>query len=313
MNIVIVGAGAIGLLFYQQLYPQCCRLKDINSRHQLSLKTRSGTSPTFSFTHYQGLSYQIPITIADNKHIADADAIFICVKSYQVDGTLNQLIPYLKSTVNIILCHNGMGVLTDQTRQRLSEQQTLFTLLTTHGSKKLSPKHIMHTGLGFCDLGLLSGTVNFAEKNKLISLFADSHLNVQWQDNIMQKQWLKLAINCVINPLTAINNINNGDIRLAKYQTSIHLLIKEFITIAASQAQYFDFESINQIINDIAEKTALNRSSMCSDIINQLPTEIDYINGYLVRLAIENKIAVPENKKLCQQIHQLTKLYYYRE
>ena len=305
MNIVIVGAGAIGLLFYQQLYTQNKK----QAQRQLALKARKQGPAHFSFTHFQGLSYQIPINYTDQQSIANADVILICVKSYQIDQALNQLIPYLPKKINIILCHNGMGVLTKQTLLDLSAQQPLLTLLTTHGSKKTSACHIIHTGLGFCDLGLLQGKLSSEDKNQLIAEFANSQLNVHWQNNISEKQWLKLAINCVINPLTAINNINNGELYSVKYQQTIKTLIQEFISVAASQGQNMVFEDVYALVMTVAEKTALNCSSMRSDVIKQQPTEINYINGYLVTLADKANINVPENKKLCQQINQLTKLY----
>lgn len=303
MNIVIIGGGAIGLLFYQAFH----RNADKNSIN-LSLMTRKKIKQ-FSFTNTEGLSYQIKINAAQAENLNNADIILVCVKSYQVDDFLVKNKANLSSQVKIILCHNGMGSLADTQLSTLKNEFHLYTLLTTHGSKKFSAHHIIHTGLGFCELGSRNHHEATKQHQALTELFKNISLNVSWQCSILKKQWLKLAINSVINPLTAINNIPNGDISNETYRKTIKKILHEFIAVANTQNIQFSYEELLKIVLDVSVKTAKNRSSMLSDIENNQKTEIDYINGYIVRMAHEYNIKTPENKKLCQEVNQLTKLY----
>ena len=126
-----------------------------------------------------------------------------------------------------------------------------------------------------------------------------------YSDNIKEKQWLKLAINCVINPITALENIDNGQLLNDKFQAQITALILEIIAIAAFENIEFNFNELREKIMAVAQSTAQNCSSMRSDILNKRKTEIDYINGYIVKVANRMNFSVPENEKLLREIKAL--------
>ncbi len=315
MNIVIVGAGAVGLLFYQALY-RCKKELNVN----LSLQQHKTTIPSFTFTHFNGDNDIIPVVSTTDEHIASADIILICVKSYQVTSVLKNSFPQLNKHAVIILCHNGIGAFEryieesyiDEITNKNDTQavtyvipQSVLALLITHGSKKNSHQHITHTGKGGGDLGLIYGKNNVAFFKRITALLNTVLPCITWNGNIKEKQWLKLAINSIINPLTAVNNIPNGDILLPQYQEHIRLLIIEFISVAKMHNITFSEEILLSTILEVASKTAKNRSSMLSDITNKQMTEIDYINGYIVKLSQQYNIAVPYHQALVQQVKAL--------
>ena len=130
---------------------------------------------------------------------------------------------------------------------------------------------------------------------------------VTCSDAINEKQWLKLAINCVINPITALENIDNGQLLNDRFQAQIKALIHEIVAVAAFENITFNVDELLAIVLNVAEKTARNSSSMRSDILQKRKTEIDYINGYVVAVANKMAFSVPENKKLLQQVKALEK------
>ena len=293
MNIVIVGGGAIGLLFYHGL----TKLNNIN----LSLLSKNSSFTHFSHTNIDGYSRQVSVTHTTKQQLNNADIVLLCVKSYQVNKTISELTKNLSEKAIIILCHNGMGTI------NTSLPHAILMLLTTNGAKKTTEVHIIHTGLGMSDLGCVQGNIS-ATQAKLITDCLNTALpSVYWRENILQRQWLKLAINCVINPLTAINNMPNGDVLKSDYQSIIDAVVDEFILVARAQQIPFDKDDLLAKISDVAQATARNTSSMLSDITKQQPTEIDYINGYIVRLGEQSNITTPMNKLLCQQVKALTK------
>ena len=183
--------------------------------------------------------------------------------------------------------------------------QPCYALLTTHASKILQPFHAQHTGLGHNDLGLITGKACSIKQDKILQILTQALPTLTLSDNIKEKQWLKLAINCIINPITAIDNIDNGLILNDKYIALIDSLLAEITTIASYQGLSFTVNDLKNQVLSVAIKTTKNCSSMRSDIIQKRKTEIDYINGYIVDLAKDYEIPTPENEKIVQQINAL--------
>lgn len=295
MNIVIVGRGAIGLLFYQAL--------QYNADLNVSVLKYKNHFSQVCFSNINGYSTMLNITETSSLALQQANIILICVKAYQVQSALENIKATLSSNAIIILCHNGI-IDISKLHTNDGSQHAILSMLTTHGCKKVTPKHIIHTGEGHCDIGLYRGSIAQHKITNIIELFSKALLNVYWQENILYKQWLKLAINCVINPLTAIYNIPNGDILKPKYQKEITQIINEFIAIAKSQQLDFNHDELQTTIKNVAQATALNTSSMRSDVMQGKQTEIDHINGYLIELGKENNIATPLNTQFYQEMQQ---------
>jgi 2-dehydropantoate 2-reductase len=289
----------MGMLFYTKL-SQCYGTKAI------SLLSRSSKSlpNSLAYTDLFGLSCEIKVNPAGLNELSQADIILSCVKSYQVEGALSPLLDKLSPQCGIILMHNGMGS-TEVLAPRLTEQQALLTMLTTQASLKINNQHIIHTGAGNSDLGLVQGKRETGELKKITETLNLAIGGVYWADDIKLKQWTKLAINCVINPLTALNKVKNGELIHAKYQPIIDTLLSEIITVAHCQHIHLDKQSLHQKITQVIINTAQNNSSMLQDVLNHRRTEIDYISGYLSRCAEINGVDAPENKKMWQLLSAL--------
>lgn len=299
MKIVIVGQGAIGLLWYHQLS------KNSNNRVSLLCSTRiTSLASEILFTDLENRTTTTPLTLANDVALSTADVILFCVKSYQISAALASIINHANAKATLIFCHNGMGAV----NHLATLSQPCYALLTTHGSKIITPFHAQHTGLGHNNLGLINSSLNtdVELEEQIVKTLAIALPSLTLSNNIKAKQWLKLAVNCVINPITAIDNVNNGQLLNEKYTTLIEQLLKEVIALAACEDIRFDFNELKAKVLLVARKTAENCSSMRSDVLHQRPTEIDYINGYIVKLAKNNKISVPKNEKMVRQVRKMT-------
>jgi 2-dehydropantoate 2-reductase len=132
---------------------------------------------------------------------------------------------------------------------------------------------------------------------------------VTLEDNIAYKQWLKLAINCVINPITAWYDIDNGLVNEAKFTDKIEKLLVEIVAVAKTQGVVLDKDELESTVQKVALTTAKNCSSMRCDILAKRKTEIDYINGYIHQIGQKNALATPENTKMWQAIKNI-ELYF---
>lgn len=288
MNIVIIGQGAIGLLWYHHLTKFSA-----NSVSLLCSARVTEVPKYYIFTNIDNQRTSAPLNSANDSHLASADIILICLKSYQIQASVEALVPKIAAKATIIFCHNGMGVFRHSTIK-----QTALVLLTTHGSKIRNPFDVIHTGLGHSDLGLVHGTLEPALTNSITTCLSQALPTLTYSDDIKEKQWLKLAINCVINPLTALENIDNGQLLDKRFEKIIVEILHEVIAVAEHAQVYFELNQLKQLVMQVAKNTAKNCSSMRSDILKKRKTEIDYINGYIVTMAKKSDISTPTNQSL---------------
>jgi 2-dehydropantoate 2-reductase len=323
-NIIIVGQGAIGLLWYHHILQMINNYSDYNKAqlHLLpsnrkplpSIKQLPNEAPInevtvlydqYSFTDHNNRVHQGKINYAQMEHIEQADLIILCVKAFQISLALGNIANKLKSNITIVLAHNGMGTL-PELHTEVIKNHNIYALLTTHGCLRSAPLTVTHTGVGSTDIGLLSGVPNLAQQASLTKLLHTALPEVIFHQKINQKQWLKLAINCVINPLTAINDVDNGAINNTEYSSIITKLLEEVVAVAGAEKVTLDLTDIKTTVKHVAQATAKNSSSMRCDIAAKRMSEIDYINGYIHRLGIKHKIATPENTKMWKAVSALS-------
>lgn len=314
MNIIIVGQGSMGLLWYhhiQQLFENSsdyhrAQLHLLASNRECSHREPSKTNhgDQYSFTDHNNVAHKGAVNYANIDHIKQADVIILCVKSFQILPALQEIENNVKNDSAIILAHNGMGTL-NELSEKIKNSHNIYALLTTHGCLRSSPLTITHTGIGSTDIGLLSGVTNIAQQHLLTDLLSSALPKVDYHNKIKYKQWLKLAINCIINPITAINNIKNGQVNDSAHLLTTKTLLEEVIIIAKTQGVILSLNQLTETVAQVAQATARNTSSMRCDILANRKSEIDYINGYIHRLGIQLDIATPENTKVWQTVKSL--------
>jgi len=316
-NIVVVGQGAMGLLWYHHLSQENYSNNtsaNINEEmsvsllasNQDSLNDNEQKAATYKFTAYQQQQVKTyPLTYSQKVDIAAADVIILCLKSFNIATAVKQITKSINPHCLIILAHNGMGTLEDVVNL-LPCQQVILAMLTTHGCLRHAPLAITHTGLGQSDIGLLSGQLSSSVQDQLTRQLNAALPQISFHQDIVQKQWLKLAINCVINPITAINNIENGEVIKAKFAGQINALLTEIINVSRAESINLVLKDLQVIVRKVAQATAKNSSSMRSDILAGRSTEIDYINGYIHRVAKKHNVATPENTRLWKQVLKLS-------
>ncbi len=152
--------------------------------------------------------------------------------------------------------------------------------------------------------------------------------------------WKKLATNCAINPLTALRGCRNGHLLLEVNKINgmesvqmlgrqhewdhidpimFYQLIKELSDVAIADAkskgmldqdihESFDYNKLVQFVEDVVKNTANNHSSMLQDVMHKrYPTEIDYLNGYIVNLGRQLGVDTFANEFICNEVENLTK------
>ncbi|MEC6796039.1 2-dehydropantoate 2-reductase [Photobacterium sp. S4TG1] len=298
MNITLLGAGAIGALWAIKLTQQ---------RHNVQLWTRN--SETKATLHFNELttpattnSYSFSCNSTDE--LAACELLIVTVKAFQVTAALTPLLPYLSPDCIVVIMHNGIG--SQQQVQQLLPHNPIIYATTSQAAFKPTPTTIQHTGLGQTSLGAINDPAQ--SQSHIVTLFDGALAPAQWQANIYQPLWQKLAINCAINPLTAIHQCCNGDLARPCYQSQLDGICLEVAQVMTAEGFATTQQQLRHQVDNVIKATASNYSSMNRDIFHHRLTEIDYINGYLVQQAQRHNIDTPINYQLWQAIKHMESL-----
>lgn len=289
MNIVILGLGAIGSLWAANLH---------KSGHSVAVFTRK-TQPSITIQ----LDCDASIELENNKleKLAAADLLLVTVKAPQVIDALSHIADKIDPDCMITLMHNGMG--TAEEVQQLLPANPLILATTTHGAYRKTANHVSHTGLGTTQLG------GYNEKSQQCHFLAEvlqhSLPEVVWNPEIVSALWNKLAINCAINPLTAIEQVTNGTLADDKYRQVLSTIIREVNEVMLAEGIQTSYEQLHSSVFSVIKATEKNLSSMQQDIFHQRQSEIDFITGYLLQRAKAHRIDTPENHALFSAIKQI--------
>lgn len=292
MKIGILGNGAIGNL----LALKCHKL------HQpFSLLTRDRKPFLLSATDINRQQFTIPIHSADVSQVKLFDLVILPVKAYQVIPALLQMADTLTPRQTLVLVHNGMGVLDEA--QALLPHIPLIAATTSHAAYKPDMTQVHETGIGTTHCGYVKQP-EIAGSHAIVSLLDDLLAPCTWHPDINAPLWHKLAINAVINPLTALHQIKNGQLAQPAYKVIIADLCAE--TAKVMQTSGYPVTPIDLIktVNQVIKSSANNYSSMFQDILHARKTEINFINGYLVRQGQKLGIHTPNHSRLQNAILQ---------
>ncbi|WP_312950164.1 2-dehydropantoate 2-reductase [Superficieibacter sp.] len=285
MKITVLGCGAMGQLWLNALHQHG---HDVQGWLRVPQPYCS-----VNLVELDGSIFNESLIANDPDFLADSDLLLVTLKAWQVSDAVRALAAILPETTPILLIHNGMGTV-DELR---SVRQPLLIAATTQAARH-DGNVIVHVASGITHIGParsypqdLSGLAD--ELQKVLP-------DVAWHNNIHSALWGKLAVNCVINPLTALYNCRNGDLR--QYAPLIASLCQEIAAVMEREGFHTSQENLLYYVYQIIDSTAENISSMLQDIRSQRHTEIDYINGYLLRRARAHGIAVPENTRLFEQV-----------
>lgn len=231
------------------------------------------------------------------------ELVIVSCKATQVESAVTPLLPVL-GHASWLICCNGLGP-----QQWLAEQAPGRVLwgTTTEAARRETGQRIRRTGHGRTLVGPSSGHPLTTATEATGRWLCDTPgpLEVHWDPSVESRLWLKLAINAVINPITAVQGCRNGALVEAAWRDEIEALCHEIQAVATGLGRDLPADLAEQV-RQVARMTADNDSSMRQDIEYGRPTEIEFINGYLIRRAFDLELTVPRLTHWYQAVLQLT-------
>lgn len=210
----------------------------------------------------------------------------VLVKSWQTERTARQLAACLRDDGVALTLQNGLGN-REILAEALGESRTALGVTTT-GATLLGPGHVREGG---------KGSILVAEQPRLapfIEVLEVSGFNVETADDLEGVIWGKLIVNAAINPLTAILGVPNGILlERSPARELMGSIAEEAADVARALGVVLPYDDPVAQVKQVAQQTAQNRSSMLQDVTRGAPTEIEAINGAIVRAARAANVDVP--------------------
>lgn len=289
----ILGAGAIGNLFATRL---------LQAGQQVSLILRQPKSDGYYQLHcLEGKArrtYSLPTQSASATETITR--LLITTKAYDTETALASVARRLSPETTILLLQNGMGQ-----HERIQAAYPLANLwagVTTAGAWRPKADELVCVAAGETQIGPLNAKAADVPVGWAAQTPAPSYVQ-----NIQIALWRKLAINCAINPLTALHRCHNGAlVDTPELFQQMQQICAEIDTLTrALSMTLFPTGVLDQAVK-VAQATASNRSSMLEDITHGRPTEIEFITGYVCQQAAELGIDLPWNNTLLTNIRALS-------
>lgn len=265
MKISIVGAGSLGLLFGYYLADEHEVTYYIRNESQIDEMNSYGISLTGSSIIKQVKAKRI--TDYDS-----SDLLILALKQTQVPKFIQDNRSILKNQLMIFL-QNGLEHI------KYIEEYDLEAIIAVveHGAQKVGHQNVNHLGKGVTKISPYDKLMK--ESTKKIEELKHETLNFIYFDDWKVISYEKLVVNAVINPLTALFNVSNGEVINNSHLKALgKILCKE-----TSEILKLDFNEQWDNVKRVCSLTRKNTSSMRSDILSNQETEINAIIGYLLK------------------------------
>ena len=290
MNILVVGAGAIGSLFGALL----------SHHHQVTLL---GRTPHVKAIQKHKLSItgttKLTVSISAVDTITDLkspDVLLLCVKSYDTQAALQQVQPLCSTKTTLCTLQNGLSHI--DIIKKFVAPESIIVGCTTHGAIFSQPGHIIHTAKGHTLLGALNGSES-TRLTQLVTIFAKAGIATTLSHTILEELWKKAIVNSSINPLTALFQCKNGYLLTNPIlQEMVRLICHESTNIAQASGYSFTSKETLQKTKEVIATTKENYSSMLQSVQQHKKTEIGAINGVLAHIAHSKGVDAPLNNLL---------------
>ncbi len=302
---LIYGAGAMGSLFGSLLSQKYTtyiigRKDHVDEINRRGLLIEGITQGSFSPGSYVNLDE----LLCDHPDFR-VDFCMLFSKSHGTQEILETMKKYpsvIDSSLTFVSLQNGLD--NEEKILREFSDNPIIGGYTCHGAIFDRPGHVEHTGIGDTVMGPYSNT-DMTKVEELARCLDEVGIVPTLKEDIRDWIYKKVIINASINPLTALLNIRNGMLLENEgLQRIIHEIIYEGCRVAELNKISISSEIAFEMVRKVILNTRGNISSMLQDIRNGKPTEIDSINGAIVKLAENGGLKAPVNSS----VHNLIKV-----
>ena len=215
--------------------------------------------------------------------------VLITVKAFDLEAALDVLAPRLDDSHLVVVLQNGLGI------RNLAERvlgRPVVRGVTFMAAALEEPGHVAFNA---------AGKTYLAADEEVLDLWRRCDMPAVRVADVQTYVWRKLVINAVINPLSALLGVPNGE--LLRLRSLTRGLVQEAVHVARLEGQALEVDETVAKVEASMQQTARNRSSMLQDVRAGRATEVDWITGAIVRLARRHGVDVPRHQQLLDLVH----------
>jgi len=311
MHIAVMGTGAVGGYFGGMLAKAGHSVSFIARDRQAKAIAAGGLSIRSANWQCTLKVPQIHVS-SDPRLLADVEGVLLCVKSTDTEDAALQMRAHLPKHCWVMSLQNGVDnpIRAQQVLDRLVIPAVVY-VATAMPELGL----IEHFGRGDLVIGppseaqrQLARDPNTITQELLAHIrdsFMASGIPVEVSDKVQQALWAKLLVNCTYNAISALAQVDYGTLAAhSAIQQTMHAVIEEVVAVSAAAGVNLDLAQAIQICEKIAQAMPKQLSSTAQDIARKKRSEIDHLNGFVVREGQRLSVATPVN----QTLHALVKL-----
>lgn len=304
MKIAIVGPGAIGCLLGGLLSRAGHEVWLIDHRpERAALLDRQGVSISGV-----GGEFKAPVrATASPTEAGIADLVVVAVKSYDTAAAAQAAQSLVGSQTTVLTVQNGLANV-EALQSRLGSDRVVAGV-TSLGATQLGPGQVQHTGRGATVIGELEGRVTDRLK-EIAGALSSAGLEVETTTDVVSALWGKLAVNAGLNAVATLARVRNG--KLVQSDSLLGLLrsaVREVEAVAGAKRIEMPEPDMAARAEEVCRQTADNTNSMLQDVRQRRRTEVEAINGAVVREGEAVGVATPVNAVLVALIHGLEETY----
>jgi 2-dehydropantoate 2-reductase len=304
MKIAIVGPGAIGCLLAGFLSKAKEEVWLLDKNKERAEKLRQAGI----FVEGVSGNWQAQVhSSSEAGRIPPADLVIICVKSYDTKDAILSAKPFIAENTRIITLQNGIGNI--EIISEAAGAEKVIGGVTNLGATLLGIGKVKYAGRGETVIGRIDGKIP-AEMRSIRECFNKAGIETRISRDIKGLLWSKLIINAGINALTAITRLPNG--KLLDFEGTRRILreaVSEATKVAKRKRVKLIYDDPLAKVEAVCEATSSNICSMLQDVLRKKRTEIDFINGVIVRQAQELGIPAPVNSTLVDLVKTIEASY----
>jgi len=294
-RVAVVGAGAVGGYFGGMLARAGADVTLIGRPVHVEVWNRDGL-------FVDSINFQERIRVAASTDVAasaDADLVLFSVKSLDTVETARQLAHHVRSDASIVSLQNGVD---NVERIRTAAALDPIAAVVYVASSMPAPGRIKHAGRGDLLIGDLPGRAGpprEAAIARVSSLFEAAGVPCRVSPDIQADLWTKLITNVGLNGISAVVHSTYGDVvAIPESRETIRALVNECVAVARAGGVSLPDNDFAAMVLQFAERVGAVFSSTAQDLERGKPTEIDALNGFVIRRGAELGVPTPVNQSI---------------
>jgi 2-dehydropantoate 2-reductase len=300
LRIAVLGAGSIGLLFGTLLHESGNEVTLYNRNRSIVRAVRRNGARVREGRRL--IRTSVPIETPP-KRLRGHDCVIVTVKAYDTSDVARKYHGKVESGTAVLSLQNGLG--NYETLSHHLGKGKMVVGSTTEAALMERPGIVVHTGHGKTWLGEYDGT-DSSRCHQIGQLLRKSGLPASTTRDIRSVLWTKAIVNSAINPLSALTHLNNGQLGQSEPLRSIMKeTIYEGTAVARAERVGLDSGQLMRFTRRVLHATSQNKSSMLQDIESRKRTEIEQLNGMIIRYGKEHGIQTPLNRVLLDLVKTL--------